>query len=80
MGKENVYIKLIFFTKFSKHEMYIHLKGCYPQNSTHVNLASCDMYLQRFLDFFGNDENFSIMTQNDPENEKNLKISQISTF
>ena len=34
-----------FFSKFAKHEIYIHLKGCYPQNSTHVNSTSYDMYL-----------------------------------
>ena len=31
------------------------------------------MYLLRYLDFFGNDENDPIMTQNDPENDKNWK-------
>ena len=35
----------VFFTKFAKHEIYIHRKWRYPKNSSHVNLTSCDMYL-----------------------------------
>ena len=57
-----------FFTKFAKHQIYIHIEGCHPQNSTHIRLAS------RFLDFFGNDEIDPIMIQNDREKTKKSRF------
>ena len=54
-----------FFTKFAKHQVYIQLQACYPQNSTNINLASCDMCSWRFLEFFGNYED-------DPKNDPKM--------
>ena len=34
-----------FFSKFAKHQSYIQIEGHHPQNSTHKNLAPCDMNL-----------------------------------
>ena len=34
-----------FFTKLAKHQNYIQIERCHPQNSTSITLASCDMHL-----------------------------------
>ena len=62
--------------RFIKHQIYIQIEKCHSENSTHINLASCDMYLWRFLEVFGNDENGPIMTQNDPK----ITILKFSNF
>ena len=42
----------LVFSKIAKPETRFQIEGCHPQNSTHINLASCDMYLYIFFDFF----------------------------
>ena len=34
-----------FFTKYAKHQIYIHVEEFYPYNSTDWKLLSSDMYL-----------------------------------
>ena len=70
----------LLFTNFAKNQFYIQVEGCYRQNSTHINSASFDMYVQRLLDFFRNDKKDPIMTQNDTENNKKSKIFWFLTF
>ena len=43
--------RLVFFYKICQDFIYIKAKGFHPENSAHINLASCDLYLWRFPDF-----------------------------
>ena len=52
-GRGEYLNQTVFLQNLSSTKSIFNFKGVTQKNSTHINLASCDLYLWRFLDFFG---------------------------
>ena len=58
----------------------ISTEGCHPKNSTHINLTSCDLYLQRFLDILAMTKMTPYWPEMTPDRPKFQKFHDFKHF